>query len=136
MFVRVVLWLTVIVTLGRVVSTYKVFSATSDEPAHISAGMEWLQFGGYTYELQHPPLARIAVALGPYLEGLRSKEQRRFTPQNLVIMFDEGYDILYSKGDYDTNLAWARAETLPFLILLTTVNYTQVSVTSQDISPV
>jgi hypothetical protein len=123
MFARVVLVLTVILTLARVVSTYTVFSATSDEPAHISAGMEWLQFHQYTYELQHPPLARVAVALGPYLRGLRSEEQRKFTPENLVVMFDEGYNILYSKGDYDTNLAWARAGTLPFLILLACVTY-------------
>ena len=123
MFARVVLVLTVIVTLARVVSTYKVFSATSDEPAHISAGMEWLQFHEYTYELQHPPFARVAVALGPYLQGLRSEEQRKFTSEDLVVMFDEGYNILYSKGDYETNLAWARAGTLPFLILLGWVTY-------------
>ncbi len=123
MFARVVLVLTLLVSLARVISTYKVFSATSDEPAHISAGMEWLQFHDYTYELQHPPLARVAVALGPYLLGLRSEEQRKFTPENLVVMFDEGYNILYSKGDYDTNLAWARAGTLPFLILLAGVTY-------------
>jgi hypothetical protein len=121
MLARVVLVLTVILAVARVVSTYKVFSATSDEPAHISAGMEWLQFHEYTYELQHPPLARIAVALGPYLRGLRSEEQRKFTPENLVVMFDEGYNILYSKGDYETNLAWARAGTVPFLILLAVV---------------
>jgi 4-amino-4-deoxy-L-arabinose transferase-like glycosyltransferase len=38
-------------------------------------------------------------------------------------MFDEGYNILYSQGDYETNLAWARAGTLLFLILLAGVTY-------------
>lgn len=123
MLARVVLLLTLIVTVARVVSTYKVFSATSDEPAHISAGMELLQFHDYTYELQHPPLARVAVALGPYLLGLRSAEQRKSAPENPVVMFEEGYNILYSQGDYETNLAWARAGTLPFVILLAGVTY-------------
>jgi hypothetical protein len=123
MHARVVLVLTLILTVARVVSTYKVFSATSDEPAHISAGMEWLQFHEYTYELQHPPLARVAVAVGPYTRGLRSEHQRKLSPENLVAMFDEGYNILYSKGDYETNLAWARAGTLPFLLLLAWVTY-------------
>lgn len=123
MFARVVLVLTVMLAIARVVSTYHVFSATSDEPAHISAGMEWLQFGDYTYELQHPPLARVAVALGPYLRGLRSEEQRTSAPDNPVVMFAEGYNILYSRGDYETNLAWARAGTIPFLVLLAAVTY-------------
>src|SRR3982751_5579814 len=32
----------VLVGVGRVVSTYQVFSHTADEPAHIAVGMEWL----------------------------------------------------------------------------------------------
>ena len=36
--------------------------------------MEWLQYGTYTFEPLHPPLARVAVALGPYLAGLRLKD--------------------------------------------------------------
>jgi len=51
----------------RVVSTYTVFNSTYDEPVHIACGMEWLQWGSSTCELQHPPLARVAVALGPFL---------------------------------------------------------------------
>src|SRR5438270_10797597 len=56
----------------RIVATYPVFSHTTDEPAHIAAGMEWLQRGTYTWEPQHPPLARVAAARGPYLLGRRS----------------------------------------------------------------
>ena len=62
-----------LIAIVQVLSTYSILNSTSDEPAHISAGMEWLQWGTYSYELQHPPLARIAVALGPYLQGLRSE---------------------------------------------------------------
>jgi len=60
-----------VVAVLRIGATYGVLSQTWDEPAHIARGMEWLERGSYTYERQHPPLARIAVALGPYLSGIR-----------------------------------------------------------------
>jgi hypothetical protein len=50
-----------------VISTYTVFNHTIDEPDHLAAGMEWLPAGKYLYEDQHPPLARVMGALGPYL---------------------------------------------------------------------
>jgi len=43
--------------------------------------MEWLDKGAYTYEAEHPPLAPVAVALGPYL----ADSAPRFTD-----LFDEG----------------------------------------------
>ncbi len=97
-----------LVALGslRIVSTYHVFSQTSDEPAHIAAGLEWLSKGVYHYETQHPPLARVATALGPYLSGLRSSD----TPS----MWKEGLRILYDDGHGDRNLALARLGILPF----------------------
>jgi hypothetical protein len=57
----------------RIAVTYTVFNHTSDEPAHIACGMQWLDQGIYQYEAQHPPLTRVMVALGPYLSGARSK---------------------------------------------------------------
>src|ERR1700729_3671149 len=61
----------------RIVSTYSVFSYTFDEPAHLACGMEWLDKGVYTWEPQHPPLARVAASLGPYLMGIRSQNTPR-----------------------------------------------------------
>ena len=56
-----------------IVSTYSVFSQTFDEGDHLAAGMEWLDRGTYFYDTSvGPPLARVAVALGPYLAGSRS----------------------------------------------------------------
>ena len=55
----------------RIAATYPVFTQTWDEPAHIAAGLEWLQRGEYNFEPLHPPLARIAAAVGPYLAGAR-----------------------------------------------------------------
>lgn len=92
-----------------VASSWTVFSATYDEPFHVASGMEWLDRGTYTYEQQHPPLARVAVALGPYLKGLHSV--------SLPDPLDEGNAILYSAGNGRNNLAAARAGNLPFLAL-------------------
>ncbi len=94
----------------RIVATYSVFSHTFDEPAHIACGMEWLDKGTYTWEPQHPPLARVAAALGPYLLGVRSQG----TPhKNIYAMTFEGLAILFSH-DYDRSLAAARLGILPF----------------------
>ncbi|HTM47427.1 MAG TPA: glycosyltransferase family 39 protein [Bryobacteraceae bacterium] len=95
----------------RIVSTYTVFSHTSDEPAHLACGMQWLDQHVYRYEAQHPPLPRIMAALGPYLDGARSAGQSE--------MFMEGNAILYA-GDsalYDRRLALSRAGNLPFFWL-------------------
>ncbi len=93
----------------RIVSTYHVFSQTCDEPAHIAAGMEWLDRGTYTLEPMHPPLARIAAALGPFLAGAHLPESGD--------MWDIGNDILYERGDYGRVLSLARLGELPFFIL-------------------
>lgn len=95
--------------VAGVVNSWTGLSATYDEPYHIASGMEWLDKGTYTYELQHPPLARVAVALGPYLKGLRSI--------SLPDIVDEGNAILYSTGNYRSNLASARSGNLFFLAL-------------------
>src|ERR1700688_3894473 len=61
-----VFFLLVAVASLRIVATYMVFNHTIDEPAHIACGMQWLANGVYRLEPQHPPLARVAAALGPY----------------------------------------------------------------------
>lgn len=101
--------LLVLIALGRIVSTYYVFNQTEDEPLHLACGMEWLDHGKYHYEHHHPPLARIVVAIGPYLAGLRSMGRET--------MLDEGNAILYSDKRYFRNLALARLGILPFFIL-------------------
>src|SRR6266481_2391824 len=105
----VALVLLILIAAARLFPTYTIFTATADEPFHIGAGIEWLDRGTYQYEQQHPPLARIAVALGPYLRGIRS--------QSLSNASDEGNAVLFSNGRYFSNLTLARLGTLPFLIL-------------------
>jgi hypothetical protein len=103
---RLVFILLVSIGSFRIVTTYDVFSETSDEPAHMGCGMEWLAKGSYKYEPQHPPLARVATALGPYLAGVRSYN----TPE----MWAEGMAVLNSGGRHDRNLTLGRLGILPF----------------------
>jgi hypothetical protein len=97
----------------RLLPTYTVFSGTYDEPFHIAAGIEWLDKGSYTYELLHPPLARVAVAVGPYLSGLHWPG----APVTYEDWRGEGNVILSAHGNYFRNLTMARLGTLPFLVL-------------------
>ena len=90
----------------RIAATYSVFNHTADEPGHIAAGMQWLDQGVYAYESQHPPLARVAGAFGPFLAGRRSANQ----PDR----DKEGVDILYGDGQYTRNLTLSRLGILPF----------------------
>lgn len=90
-------------------STWRVFSQTNDEPAHLAAGMQWLEQGRYTYEPKHPPLPRILFALGPWLRGIPWIEAGDLT--------DQGNNILDHQGRYSSNLSLARAGNLPFLLL-------------------
>ncbi|HWC96884.1 MAG TPA: glycosyltransferase family 39 protein [Candidatus Sulfopaludibacter sp.] len=100
----------VLLATVRIAATYTVFNHTYDEPAHIACGMEWLDRGTYTWEPQHPPLSRVAVALGPYLLGIRAPE----LPKGNTPIFLEGREILDSGHHYDLTLALARAGILPF----------------------
>lgn len=94
----------------RIVSTYSVFSYTFDEPAHVACGMEWLDRGVYTWEPQHPPLARVAAAVGPYLMGIRSQNTPRV---DIYSMWVEGLGVLFHGGN-DEPLSLARLGILPF----------------------
>jgi hypothetical protein len=107
----IVACLLAIIGVSRIISTYHVFSQSTDEPDSVAPGMEWLQYGTYTFEPLHPPLARVAASIGPYLAGLRLKDHR-----NLWI---EGNEVLQSNGRYLHNLALARVGILPFFVLAT-----------------
>ena len=107
------------VASARIVSTYTIFSHTFDEPAHIACGMEWLADGAYGLEPQHPPLARIAAALGPYLAGARLPEVSR---TDSIRIWRAGLEILY-RGGYERTLVLARLGILPFFWVACAVVY-------------
>ncbi len=110
---RAVLVVLGLILLGsvRIALTYTVFNHTSDEPAHIACGMQWLDQGVYNYETQHPPLTRVMVALVPYLAGVHGNKQGDMTIEGNTILYGGG------PGDYDRRLALSRAGNLPFFWL-------------------
>jgi hypothetical protein len=106
--------LVLIVLFACVLATgcWRVYSNTWDEPEHLAAGIELLDRGKYEYDTEHPPLARVFLAIGPYLAGAHSfgTPPPEGTP--------EGLHILYMKGAYWRDLTLARLGMLPFLALL------------------
>lgn len=103
------------ISLLRLIDHYRVTSATYDESCHIAAGMELLDRGRYTYDIHHPPLARVMSALPLYLKGIRS-----FGLENCI---EEGNAILRSSGRPHLNLTLARVGNLLFLLLATWIVY-------------
>ena len=75
----------VLIATLRIVATYPVFNHTIDEPAHVACGMEWLAKGSYQLEPQHPPLARVFSALGPFLAGERSQGRKDIYSEGAAI---------------------------------------------------
>ena len=103
----------------RIVSAYPSISLAYDEPAHIACGMEWLDKGTFQLEPLHPPLARIAAALGPYLAGARLPEVKLVTDAkgSWFDIYPAGNEILYTDNQYRRNLGLARMGQLPFLLV-------------------
>src|SRR5436190_16883198 len=96
----------------RIVSTYHVFNATIDEASHIAGGIEWWDTGKYTLETKHTPLARVSVALGPYLAGMRWMGFKKW---------QDTFPILSATGNYWHNLTLGRIGVLPYFIIATLV---------------
>jgi len=93
----------------RIASTWTTFSATADEPMHVSAGLELYTQHRYTYQPENPPLPRLAFALGPFLTGVE------FDPTR-----DQGEQLLrvfHTKGHYVRNLVVSRAGNLVFYLI-------------------
>src|SRR5262249_49893959 len=102
------------VGIARIISTYHVFNHTIDEPSHIACGIEWWEKGSYTIETKHTPLARISVALGPYLAGVRGTGATNW---------QDTYPILSANGHYWRNLTLGRIGVLPYFIITTIVMF-------------
>ncbi|MGE0115796.1 MAG: ArnT family glycosyltransferase [Steroidobacteraceae bacterium] len=95
-----------------VASTYRFFGITWDEPEHLAAGMQLLDRDVYTYDIQHPALARKAMALGPYLLGAHASDAPGPSGEQ------PGRELLYKSGHYELYLYLARLGMLPFLAVL------------------
>jgi len=103
--------------VARIVAGYFQNSQAFDEPAHVAAGMEWIDHGTYLVDPLHPPLSRIAIAIPLYLAGVRGPEipaQLNATRSSYWVM---GNSILYAGGHYWRNLSLARMGVLPFFLV-------------------
>jgi hypothetical protein len=96
-----------LLTLVRVASTHRVFSAVLDEPTHIAAGFDYVALGSTLFDRPHPPLARIAAAW----------PLRHFPPPRSHDMVGRGSELLETADHYEHNLAQARRGNLAFLAL-------------------
>jgi len=91
--------------------SYTYLAHTSDEPAHMAAGVQWLQDGRFTLEPLHPPIARIMTAALPVL-----LLDVQLTP-SAGGLFLQGYAMLAKSGDYMYTLMLSRIGILPFFLL-------------------
>jgi hypothetical protein len=99
----------VLIASVRIVSTYSALSLTYDEPAHFACGLEVLTKHAYGYPTEHPPLAKVAIALLPYLDGARVGSE----PDQVA----EAHRILLASTNPDRLITLMRLGTLPFFWL-------------------
>lgn len=98
----------VAVSVARIIANSVQLSETYDEGVHIAAGIELLDKGTFTWEPKHPPLSRVAVALGPWLAGARF--------QGMPDIWSEGRAIIHAQNAEQT-LFLARLGVIPFFLL-------------------
>jgi len=77
--------------------------------------MEWLSQGTYNFEGIDPPLARIAVAMLPYLSGSRSQSHATMSlTDSGLARRREGTALFNWEGRYWHNLMLSRMGVVPF----------------------
>lgn len=102
------LWLTLIfvVALGRIASTWRIFSVTYDEPVHVAAGYDYLRYHTFL-DMQHPPLAKAIFAL-PF---------RNAPEPGTHLWIRRGNTLLYDQNHYLRGPEKARAGNLVFVVI-------------------
>ena len=99
----------------RICATYASVSFTVDEPGHFACGMQYLAKHAYGYWPEQPPLARAAIALPPYLAGVRPLGEENYNV--------EGRDVILSSARPGRTLTLMRLGVLPFFWLACAVVY-------------
>ena len=103
--------LAAVVGTSCILATYSRLSHTWDEPTHVAAGLELLQYGRYTYQTENPPLSRLTIAVLPWLAGARVPE---VDGELVVSPFAAGDGIFQRNSDSIRNVTQARLGTLPW----------------------
>jgi len=100
----------------RIIATSPVFSNTADEPTTLGCGLQYLGDHIYRYEPQHPPLARLASAVLPYLlAGAR--------PRGMADMGEDARTTIFRSGNPSRMLALMRLGILPFFLVASLAAY-------------
>jgi 4-amino-4-deoxy-L-arabinose transferase-like glycosyltransferase len=102
---------TILIALAllRVFSTFRTFSATTDEAWHVGSGLEVIQYHRYQLQKANPPLPQVVMAIAPYLGGNRVLESGN--------MYQIIYPVFYNAQKYERNLVLARIGNLLFLLI-------------------
>ncbi|WP_224999854.1 glycosyltransferase family 39 protein [Cesiribacter sp. SM1] len=80
--------------------------------------MEWLQEASYTAWPENPPLARVFIALGPYLNGHNISPPLKGKQTTMTDYFFASYDMKYFEmGAIEEQLGWMRLFVLPLFLL-------------------
>ena len=96
-------------TMLRIAATWTVFSATTDEPMHVSAGLQLYTQHAYTYQPENPPLPRLVHAFVPWLAGMD------FDPN--IAVHEQLQRVFHSDGRYEANVVFARIGNLLFFLI-------------------
>ena len=99
----------IVFSMLRIASTWTLYSATVDEPNHVSSALQLYTQHDYSYLPVNPPLPRLVFGLAPWLGGMEFDPAR---PQE-----EQLKKVFYSNGKYKTNLMLARPGTLVFFII-------------------
>ncbi len=103
---------------GQSFFSSRVKSPVFDEPAHIAAGMSYLETGNFTANPQHPPLLKELSALSLLVAGVKwpeTSDARNLTRGGAGLEWPVGNSIIAANGP-DRVMLWAR---LPFVLLAT-----------------
>lgn len=94
---------------ARIFSTFTIYSATADEPMHLSCGLLILTQHHYGYQLENPPLPRVVFAYAAWRAGMK------FDPN--ATLDDQLRSVYYANGQYIRNLVIARTGNLIFFLI-------------------
>jgi 4-amino-4-deoxy-L-arabinose transferase-like glycosyltransferase len=153
-----------LIAVVRVVASYSHTAQAFDEPTHVGAAMEFLDKGTYTFDPVHPPLARIAIGLPLYIAGERYPDASVLDPRDPnaagdTILNDGGRYLrnlelarvgvlpflllgctvvfLWARreyGDFAGVMAVAMFTTLPIVLALSSIAYTDIVAASTQVA--
>lgn len=98
-----------VLSMVRIATTWTIYSATVDEPMHITAGLQLYTQHAYTYQPENPPLPRLVLAFIPWIGGME------FVPS--LDVSSQLFHVFHSKGRYMRNLVLARSGNLFFFAI-------------------